>query len=259
MTVLSLTVYGITYWNDLKITPSENSESKDIATLTPMNQNMELRIFEDFIYEIGTRFGPIKKSDIDKATSFSDFLETEEIASIVAFKSVDIVIIKDDKETDIREIGYSNTLTASQLTLLQSFKHSTNFMIRADFQQKNKETGRLENNYTSPYLTIVPEKQAEYANGIDSLKEFLKENSITARVQANVDPEKLKPAKLYFTVTKSGTIENVKLDRSSNYPLVDKKMIELIQDTPGKWLPAENIKGEKVDQELVVSFGLMGC
>jgi len=36
-------------------------------------------------------------------------------------------------------------------------------------------------------------------------------------------------------------------------------MIELITKTPGEWQPAENYKGEKVDQELVVSFGLMGC
>ena len=39
----------------------------------------------------------------------------------------------------------------------------------------------------------------------------------------------------------------------------DKKMIELITNLPGKWAPAENQKGEKVDQELVISFGLMGC
>jgi hypothetical protein len=36
-------------------------------------------------------------------------------------------------------------------------------------------------------------------------------------------------------------------------------MMELIQMTPGQWQPAENELGEKVDQELVVSFGLIGC
>jgi hypothetical protein len=36
-------------------------------------------------------------------------------------------------------------------------------------------------------------------------------------------------------------------------------MTELITNFPGTWEPAENSKGEKVDQELVVSFGLMGC
>ena len=36
-------------------------------------------------------------------------------------------------------------------------------------------------------------------------------------------------------------------------------MIELIYKIPGTWQPAENAKGEKIDQELVLSFGLMGC
>ena len=36
-------------------------------------------------------------------------------------------------------------------------------------------------------------------------------------------------------------------------------MIQLIKNTPDQWVPAENEKGEKVEQELVVSFGLMGC
>jgi hypothetical protein len=142
---------------------------------------------------------------------------------------------------------------------MQSLDYSTNFVIWADYEGKNKETGELEDTHWTPYLTIVPEKQAEYTHGKEALKKFLKENSEATRIKAKVEPEKLQPAKLFFTVTKTGTIENVRLDRTSNYPLVDNKMIELIKNTPGTWIPAENHKGEKVDQELVVSFGLMGC
>ncbi|PHS04082.1 MAG: hypothetical protein COA88_14525, partial [Kordia sp.] len=107
------------------------------------------------------------------------------------------------------------------------------------------------------HLTIIPEKQAVHIDGKNELKKFLKENSKKSRT--NVVPEKLRPAKLYFTVTKNGSIKNVKLDRSSGYPLLDEKIIELINNTSGKWKPAENYKGEKIEQELVVSFGLMGC
>jgi len=58
---------------------------------------------------------------------------------------------------------------------------------------------------------------------------------------------------------KIGTITNVKLDRTSGYLNMDKTMVELIKNTPGKWKQAENVKGENVDQELVVSFGMVGC
>ena len=90
-----------------------------------------------------------------------------------------------------------------------------------------------------------------------SVVTHLKESSREARI--NVDPMKLQPAKLIFTVTKEGNIKNVRLDRSSNYPLVDETMLDLIKNLPGKWKPAENENGEKIDQEQVVSFGLMGC
>jgi hypothetical protein len=148
-------------------------------------------------------------------------------------------------------------MNEAQLKMLKSFDYSTNIKIRADFLEKNEISGKLEYSYTTPHLTVVPEKQALYIDGKDALMKFLREESKTSR--ADVVPENLQPANLLFTVTKKGTIENVRLDRTSNYEMVDKKMIELITTAPGKWQAAENAKGEKVDQELVVSFGLMGC
>jgi len=254
---LSLTAYGFMNWNDSKTDQLAISVDENIATKTKVPDKVKNRIFTDFIYDVGPRFGAIKKREVDKAISIATFFDEKQLQSIVSLKSVSIILIKGDKRTDIKTTGYSDKLTTAQLKLIQSFGYSTNFLIRAEYQQRNKETGELEDSYSTPHLTIVPEKEANYSNGKDALKKFLKENSEKART--NVVPEKLKPAKLYFTVTKKRTIENVKLDRSSNYPLVDKKMIELINKTQDKWQPAENYKGEKVDQELVVSFGLMGC
>jgi len=214
-------------------------------------------VFDDFIYDVGPRFSPIKKTDLDKAKFMSDFLSKEENESIVSYKSVEVILIKNDIETYRREKGTRNMLTAAQLNLLQFSEYSTNFKIIADFEQRNPETGKLENNYTSPHLTIVPEKQAEYEQGKDVLKKYLKDNSKESR--EHIDTDKLQPAKLYFIVTKTGEISNIRLDRTSNFPDLDKKMIELISHLSGKWKPAQNSAGENVDQELVVSFGLMGC
>lgn len=254
---LGLTAFGVINWNDTKINQLETSVSKDVASNTQVIYKVNNKIFSDFIYDVGPRFGPIKKGDLDKARTFDDFISEEHAKQIVSYKSLSVIYIINDKQSEIRETGYSDKLTAAQLELLQSADYSTNFLIRADYQEKNKETGELEDSYSTPHLTIVPEKQAAYVNGKDTLMEYLKENS--KEVRANVQADKLQPAKLFFTVTKNGTVENVKLDRSSNYSAVDKKLIELISKTPGTWEAAENSKGEKVDQELVVSFGLMGC
>jgi len=257
LTTLSLTAFGVLNWNDLETDGLETLVNEDITTNMQFKDKIKKRIFSDFIYDVGPRFSAIKKGDIDKARSINAFFDEEQMQTIVSLKSVSIIIIIDDKRSDIRETGYSDELTAAQLKLLQSFDYSTNFLISAEYQQKNKETGKLEDSYSTPHLTIVPEKQATYVNGKDALMTFLKDNSEAAR--ENVDPEKLQPAKLSFTVTKDGTIENEKLDRTSGYPALDQTMIELITKAPGVWKPAENSKGEKVNQELVVSFGLMGC
>lgn len=115
----------------------------------------------------------------------------------------------------------------------------------------------LDKSRSTTHLAVVPEKQAEYEGGKGALMNHLKENSKEARTSQQMD--ELKPFKLFFKVTKKGAIENIKLDGTSGYLSIDNTMMELITNAPGKWEPAENAKGEKVDQELVVSFGLTGC
>ena len=39
-------------------------------------------MFTDFIYDVTPRFAPIKKTDIDKATSISDFIDAETLEII---------------------------------------------------------------------------------------------------------------------------------------------------------------------------------
>ena len=75
----------------------------------------------------------------------------------------------------------------------------------------------------------------------------------------NIDADKLTFAKLYFTVSKTGTLKDFKLDRSCGHPASDQKIRELLKSTADQWQAAENDKGEKVEQGLVVSFGGDGC
>ncbi|WP_425236133.1 hypothetical protein [Ulvibacterium sp.] len=114
-----------------------------------------------------------------------------------------------------------------------------------------------ETSHWGPYLPVEPVKEPTYEGGMDALMKYLEENS--KEVRAGQEMDKLQPFKLVFTVTKNGTIENVKLDGTSGYFAIDYRMIDLILKAPGKWEPAENAKGEKVDQEQVVPLGPTGC
>ncbi len=240
---------------------SEAGSTKEIALVNeePVSQPhlVAEKSFPDFIYEVGSRFSAITKSDLNKARNFSDFIEFEDAERIASYKSMSVTLLKVDNMSDQVETSTSGILTPAQLTLLKAAPYSTNLVIKADFMERYSETDYLGSNYASPYFTVVPEKQAAYKSGNGALKKYLRIESEIAR--KDVIPEKLQPAKLYFTVTKDGTIEQVKLDRTSGYPIVDKTMIELITKTETLWDPAENSKGERVDQELVVSFGLLGC
>lgn len=248
---LSLAASSIINWND------SNTTSKDKEVVFNNSEDKSDDIFSDFVYGIGPRFDGIKKSDFDKATSIDAFLENDQLSAINKLHSVNIVVIENDRPTNISAYGDSKVFNKQQLDLLDTFDYSTNFMVKTEYEKVNGESGQTEFTHSTPHLTIVPEKQAVYDQGYKALKLFLKENS--KDTWNTIDPNKLQPAKLYFTVTKSGTIENIRLDRSSNFEMVDKRMIEILDKAPGNWSPAENSKGEKVDQELVVSFGLMGC
>ncbi len=225
--------------------------------------------YANFLYNAGTRYKPVRKSDLKHAVSITDFINDERVDHSNKFKEVSVILIENDDHSEIRESGKSEILTAKQKTLLNSLEFSSSFLVRADFDLKAEPADKWDHDYFSPYYTVVPEKQAEYIydenvilfskpmNGMDALVQFLADkNKENIR---NLDEDKLQPARLSFTVTRMGTIADIKLDHTCGYPSIDKRMLEFIGQAPGYWVPAENEKGEKVDQELVVSYGIIGC
>ncbi|WP_425075408.1 energy transducer TonB [Psychroserpens sp. S379A] len=252
---LTLAAFGSFSWNTTTPVSTTNH-----LTALEHDQNMVTKTFKafpDFIYDIGPRFSGIKKSEIKTYTSIADFLDEDTYKNIDKVHTTSLILVVNDRQTTTRANGTSGTFNKAQLKFLQTATYATNFVMRVDYDEKDPQSGYTFDSYRSPHHTIVPEEQAYYSDGKEQLKLFLKESCQSVLI--DVDPEKLKPAKLYFTVTKHGTIENINLDRDSGYPDVDKKMIELINNTPGTWQPAKNSKGEAVNQELVISFGLMGC
>ena len=225
--------------------------------------------YSDFFYNAGTRYKALRKSDLNRAVAITDIINDERVDHSSNYKEVSVILIENDDHSEIRESGQSEMLTAKQKELLNSLEYSSSFLVRADYDLKSQPKDKWDHDYFSPYYTVVPEKQAEYIydekvilfskpmNGMDALVQFLADkNKENIR---NLDEDKLKSAKLSFTVTRMGTIADIKLDHTCGYPAIDKRMLELIGQAPGYWVPAENEKGEKVDQELVVSFGIMGC
>lgn len=254
--LIVLSIVTISAVNSNKTVPLTK---ETIAENTPEMKKIKERLISDFIYEIAPRFTPIKKSDLDTIRSFNDIIGDKHAQRILSYQSVDIMLMINDMPSKIRIEGNDHQFNDTQLEFLKSLDYSTNLVIWADYTEKNKETGAIEVAHWTPYLTIVPEQQAQYPHGMEALKEFLIENSYEERKKADVNPKTSQPAKIYFTVTKEGRVDSIRLDRTSNYPLVDNRLMELIKLAPGQWQPAKNEQGEAVDQEYVISFGTMGC
>ena len=210
--------------------------------------------YVDLGINIDSRFdATISKSDLHKASSIVDIVPKKADWENISFQSVLVSVLQGDDE--IHESGELKELNQSQLGLLRSTEYSTDFYIKARGKEIHQSTGRIED-YVY-YLTIIPEIEASYSKGNDQLINYLEEN-IKAHT-STIDQIELKSGRVRFTVNKSGSVENVLLDATSGYKKIDDLLMELIGDTPGEWIPASDLDGSKVDQELVLFYGRQGC
>ena len=254
---LILTVFGFNKWNNSENDLAEISISTNVVAETEVEVNINEKNNSDFFFGIGTRFNGIKKEKLHNLKSFDDVIGREHAQRIESYKSLTVVVLEDNKKTDIKEVGTSKELNPAQIKLLQSLDYSTNVLIWAEYIERNKETGELEDNYWTPYLTVTPDIQASYIDGNDALNNYL--NYYSKEETAGLTNDKVKPGKIYFTVSKEGVITNVEIVSSTGLPHIDEKIKELVTKLPGTWEPAKDINGNYVDQTLVISFGNMGC
>lgn len=211
----------------------------------------------DFFYDFGPRFNPITKNDLSKAGNVSDFIDRNEMKLYDGVGPTTLIIIENDVQTEKRFYGEGEKLSKEQLKIMKSMDYSSHFLLRAELKTDDKEMIAREENVYRPHMTIVPETQASYEGGKDGLLDYIRQKN--EKNIYNLDESKLQPAKLSFTVTKNGNVKNTELDRTSGYSIIDREMLRMVHNLPGKWKPAENAKGEKVDQVLVISFGMVGC
>jgi hypothetical protein len=236
------------------------AETSPTTTVSIEKQNPQLdkvNAKSDFFMSLGPRFNGIKKEKLNNARSFADFIGDAHVQRIVSYKSLEVVLLEDNKQTSTKEITDSGVFSPAQLALLQSFDYSTNLLVRADYKEKNIDTDVVEDSYWTPHLTIVPETQASYLSGDDGIIRYLDLHSKDETI--SIEKDKLKPGIIYFTITKEGIISDTKLVSSCGFPKVDNKLTELISNLPEKWQPASNVNGENVEQILVLSFGNAGC
>jgi len=249
--ITSLAIIGLSI---ISCTNQNVNNAKDLAVETKSIENENINAIPNLYYGVDARFEAVKKATVHNATTIYDFLNAGEKEQIEHINSVDVIIVKDNQLSQISALGATDKFTDAQKKILKSTDYFSHFTVRTEFKSKNKDTGKLEERFFGPHITVVPRKQAIYVDGKEALIEYLKVNS---KASMNViKGNNLGAIKLSFIVSKDGIVKDVKHDAmTTGYTSIDNRFIELLKTIPGKWTPAENAKGEKIDQELVFTFG----
>ncbi|MEO9870692.1 energy transducer TonB [Ekhidna sp.] len=225
---------------DMLVTKEKKAVEKDEPSTTSSN----------FAYDIGSQFlATISKEDLEKATSINDIIPKEADWSAYPIQKVQVRLVKYDLE--VSKGSNDLILNEAQIALLKTAKYSDNLQLTADY------AGTLETEDLNYFVTVVPEKEATYADGKDALLSYLKKNS--AVIETYVKGDRPGAGKISFTIDTKGAIANVTLSRSSGNLYIDQHMVGLISKATGKWIPAENAKGEKIEQVMMFSYGSLGC
>jgi TonB family protein len=262
LSLFSLTAFAYLNWGNAASTQCATIAQATTAETSTSGFGLTNIIGKDagfeLLYKVDSRFiTTVTKEQLRQAKSIIDILPAEATRDMVSYSSSGVSVLLKDMGTDHLEKGNNEILNEAQSKLLQSADYSNNIYIKADYKKMKIGSDQLEENYLTYYITVVPEQEASYRSGYDSLVSWLRINS--ALQTAIIEKNNLRPGMVNFTVTKEGTVENVHLTSSSGYPTVDEKLVEMLSNLPGQWNAATDANGEKVSQEFVFFFGMEGC
>ncbi len=212
----------------------------------------------EFIYKVDTRFSKtITKEQIDAALSVEDVIPREEVKKVGSYLKIHLTTFVEDRLDWIQVSCEGALFNKEQIQMLQSMDYSSSFSITGKVKKLDTQTSTMIEDTLIYYMTVVPYKPAAYMEGSDALIHYIKTQSREAA--AIVDEKIIRPGKISFMITKEGGIGRAKLTSTSGDIPLDIRMLEVVKNIPGKWDIARNERGENVDQELVLFFGLIGC
>ena len=208
---------------------------------------------QDLSYTVHGKYKhPITKEKLIDARSMSDLIPYYPSSWIDSYISA-----------EISAISSGNTLTAAspndifseeQINMLSSLDFGDEIIINIKYRLKSTITNEGGNGNMNYSATVVPETEAEYSDGYEQLKQYIKHNAID-KISVE-DTKDLQQAVVRFTVNEEGKIAGAQISKSSGIPGVDKLLLEVINDMP-EWKPASDSQGAKVKQEF--EFTLSGA
>ena len=159
LVIVSLLFFSFTKWKSNVAADSNLLNNRDLAIDNKEIHGPNLKAIPDLYYGIDTRFAAVSKSDVHKATSIYTFLNASEKDQIQHIKSVNLVVIKNNQQSELQAFGTTDLLTDAQMKLLRSMDYFNHFTIRTEFRGKNMETGIVEDKFFGPHITVFQKRK----------------------------------------------------------------------------------------------------
>ncbi len=240
--------------NSNAVLPDQTNATAKVAGLD-FSELPTARMNDDLWYMVKGSYGrPTTKEKLSNAQLVSDVIPGYPTNWIDEYIAVEVTSSHDGME--VKTISPNDVLSAEQKLLFSSVDLATDINIIVKYKIRNAVTNILEPEEMNITMTVVPEVEAEYIGGYDSMISYLKENSLDKISDKNINQDKA--ITVTFIVNEEGGIENVALKDASGDEEVDNLLIELIDKMP-KWKPAENSMGVKVKQPFQFTLGHPGC
>jgi hypothetical protein len=196
-------------------------------------------------------FVSIQENKLAEINTLQDLDKRYPASWVKKYMSVEISAFKNGIKT--KAPGINDILTQEQKELILSADRNRDIAINITYLPNNS----LKNNTVKQYdfeVTVMPIKNASYAESDEQLTQYLQNNGIVNIEAGSFTGYDLTAIK--FTVTEQGHIRDIKVVMPSKDAKIDEKLIAALSKMP-TWKPAEYSNGLKVKQDFILTIGNM--
>ncbi len=254
-----------------KVTPTQQSNnenatcnvnhalasSNDITALNlPFNTANQNKASPELYYSLRSRpnsYLSITEKRLQNAQDLNDVIYDFPTYWISKFRTVEISSLKEDQK--VSATGTSNVLTDEHKTLLKSLKMGSNIDVEIKYSMINSATDKEEDRETTISMTVIPETEAKYGNGLDKVDQYFSKNGFEQILEQENGLPKMPTVSFY--VNEKGQTENIQMKRSSENAKIDAFMIDVIGKMKN-WTPAKNASGAPTKQYFVLEINPEG-
>jgi hypothetical protein len=196
-------------------------------------------------------FVSIQENKLAEINTLQDLDKRYPASWVKEYMSVEISAFKNG--TKLKASGISEVLTQEQKELIQSADRNRDIAVNITYLPNNS----LKNNTAKQYdfeVTVMPVKNASYAEGAEQLTQYLRNNCIINIEAGSFTGYDLTAIK--FTITEQGHIRDIKVAMPSKDTKINEILVAAISKMP-TWKPAEFSNGLKVKQDFILTIGNM--